>query len=59
MKAILQVILAIVLVMLVWGLVKWFMALAFVLLWKVAMIAIFVGLVYMVIKAMNRQKVSW
>jgi hypothetical protein len=59
MKAVLQVIVAIILVMIVWGLVKWIMAMAFILLWKVALLALFVGLVYVIVKAMNRQKVSW
>lgn len=59
MKAVLQLIVAIILVMIVWNLVRWVLGLAFLLLWKVALIAAFVGLIYLVIQAMNKQKARW
>lgn len=59
MKAILQLIVAIILVMIVWNLIKWVLGMAFLLLFKVALIAAFVGLVYLVVKAMNKEKVRW
>ncbi len=59
MKDIGKLILAIIAVLLVWGLIKWVLAIAMILLWKVALIAAFVGLVYVVYKAMNKEKVTW
>ncbi len=59
MKNIGSIILAIILVFLVWGIVKWLLAVAMILLWKVLLIAAFVGLVYVVYKALNKEKVAW
>ncbi|GDX40660.1 hypothetical protein LBMAG21_09520 [Armatimonadota bacterium] len=41
------------------GLIKWVLAIAMILLFKVVMIAAFVGLVYVVYKALNKEKVRW
>jgi hypothetical protein len=59
MKNLFYVILAIIAVMLVWGLIKWILAIALILVWKVVLIAAFVGLVYMVYKALTKQKATW
>jgi len=59
MKNIGSIILAIIAVLLLWGLIKWVLAIAMILLFKVVMIAAFVGLVYLVYKALNKEKVRW
>ncbi|MCX6381509.1 MAG: hypothetical protein NT023_18865 [Armatimonadetes bacterium] len=59
MKNIGSIILAIIAVLLLWGLIKWVLAIAMILLFKVVMIAAFVGLVYVVYKALNKEKVRW
>lgn len=59
MKNIGSIILAIIAVLLLWGLIKWVLAIAMILLFKVVMIAAFVGLVYVVDKALNKEKVRW
>lgn len=59
MKNIGSIILAVIAVWLVWWFVKWIIAVAMLLLFKVVMIAAFFGLVYVVYKALNKEKIAW